>query len=57
MTPAPRSPRSVLAAFGAMMLATLLAALDQTIVATALPQTSPTCRGSTACRGWSPPTW
>src|SRR3712207_3334959 len=38
MTPAPRSPRSVLAAFGAMMLATLLAALDQTIVATALPQ-------------------
>jgi EmrB/QacA subfamily drug resistance transporter len=33
-----RSRREVLLAFSAMMLATLLAALDQTIVATALPQ-------------------
>jgi EmrB/QacA subfamily drug resistance transporter len=33
-----RSQRQVLIAFGAIMLATLLAALDQTIVATALPQ-------------------
>src|SRR4051795_890605 len=33
-----RSQRQVLFAFSAMMLATLLAALDQTIVATALPQ-------------------
>ena len=33
-----RSQREVLFAFSAMMLATLLAALDQTIVATALPQ-------------------
>src|ERR1700754_3500619 len=33
-----RSQRQVLVAFGAIMLATLLAALDQTIVATALPQ-------------------
>ena len=32
-----RSQREVLFAFSAMMLATLLAALDQTIVATALP--------------------
>jgi EmrB/QacA subfamily drug resistance transporter len=32
------SHRQVLAAFSAMMLATLLAALDQTVVATALPQ-------------------
>src|SRR3954451_13433837 len=32
------SHREVLIAFSAMMLATLLAALDQTIVATALPQ-------------------
>jgi EmrB/QacA subfamily drug resistance transporter len=34
----PLSRRQVLAAFSAMMLATLLAALDQTVVATALPQ-------------------
>jgi EmrB/QacA subfamily drug resistance transporter len=34
----PRSRRDVLIAFSAMMLATLLAALDQTIVATALPR-------------------
>src|SRR5262245_9224902 len=33
-----RTQRQVLIAFSAMMLATLLAALDQTIVATALPQ-------------------
>ncbi|HEX6023503.1 MAG TPA: MDR family MFS transporter [Solirubrobacter sp.] len=33
-----RSQREVLVAFGAIMLATLLAALDQTIVATALPK-------------------
>ena len=38
MTSTPRSPRELFAAFGAIMLATLLAALDQTIVATALPQ-------------------
>src|SRR5919199_186938 len=36
--PAQMSHRQVLIAFSAMMLATLLAALDQTIVATALPQ-------------------
>jgi EmrB/QacA subfamily drug resistance transporter len=34
----PLSRRQLLAAFGAIMLATLLAALDQTVVATALPQ-------------------
>src|SRR6201995_6006891 len=33
-----RSRRQVLVAFSAIMLATLLAALDQTIVATALPR-------------------
>ena len=33
-----RSQREILVAFGAIMLATLLSALDQTIVATALPQ-------------------
>jgi Major Facilitator Superfamily len=32
------APRSPLVAFGAIMLATLLAAMDQTIVATALPR-------------------
>ena len=37
MTTEARSQRQVLVAFGAIMLATLLAALDQTIVATALP--------------------
>jgi len=35
--PAPASRRAVLAAYAGIMLATLLAALDQTIVATALP--------------------
>src|SRR3954451_3638733 len=38
MTAEARTHREVLFAFSAMMLATLLAALDQTIVATALPQ-------------------
>src|SRR6201989_832172 len=38
MAAEPRTQRQVLVAFGAIMLATLLAALDQTIVATALPQ-------------------
>src|ERR1700754_1459135 len=38
MTAEARSQREVLFAFSAMMLATLLSALDQTIVATALPQ-------------------
>lgn len=33
-----RSQRQILVAFGAIMLATLLSALDQTIVATALPE-------------------
>jgi EmrB/QacA subfamily drug resistance transporter len=37
-SPSQMSHRQVLIAFSAMMLATLLAALDQTIVATALPQ-------------------
>jgi EmrB/QacA subfamily drug resistance transporter len=37
-SPVQMSQREVLIAFSAMMLATLLAALDQTIVATALPQ-------------------
>jgi EmrB/QacA subfamily drug resistance transporter len=36
--PALAPPRSPLVAFGAIMLATLLAAMDQTIVATALPR-------------------
>jgi EmrB/QacA subfamily drug resistance transporter len=44
--PAPRRPqRQVLLAFSAMMLATLLAALDQTVVATALPQIVTDLRG------------
>jgi EmrB/QacA subfamily drug resistance transporter len=34
----PATPRAALVTFGAIMLATLLAALDQTIVATALPK-------------------
>jgi EmrB/QacA subfamily drug resistance transporter len=38
MTTEARSQRQVLVAFAAIMLATLLAALDQTIVATALPK-------------------
>src|SRR6201991_4097317 len=38
MTAEARSQREVLFAFSAMMLATLLSALDQTIVATALPR-------------------
>jgi EmrB/QacA subfamily drug resistance transporter len=38
MATEPRSQRQVLVAFSAIMLATLLAALDQTIVATALPR-------------------
>ena len=38
MTTETRSQRQILVAFGAIMLATLLRALDQTIVATALPE-------------------
>jgi EmrB/QacA subfamily drug resistance transporter len=38
LTPPRSRPRPPLAAFGAIMLATLLAAMDQTIVATALPR-------------------
>jgi EmrB/QacA subfamily drug resistance transporter len=38
MTTETRSQRQILVAFGAIMLATLLSALDQTIVATALPE-------------------
>src|SRR3954470_1215430 len=37
--------RQLLVSFGAVMLATLLAALDQTIVATALPQIVDDLRG------------
>jgi EmrB/QacA subfamily drug resistance transporter len=40
-----RSQRQVLVAFAAVMLATLLAALDQTIVATALPQIAADLQG------------
>jgi EmrB/QacA subfamily drug resistance transporter len=36
--PSTETPRAALGTFGAIMLATLLAALDQTIVATALPK-------------------
>lgn len=50
--PAPGSRRAVLVAFSAMMLATLLAALDQTIVATALPPIASDLKGSTTSRGW-----
>ena len=42
----PLSRRQLIAAFSAIMLATLLAALDQTVVATALPQIAATVRGS-----------
>jgi hypothetical protein len=52
-----RSRRDVLVAFSAMMLATLLAALDQTIVATALPRIASACTASRTSHGWSPPTW
>ena len=38
MTTEARTQRQVLVAFGAIMLATLLAALDQTIVGTAMPR-------------------
>jgi len=38
MTTETRTQRQILVAFGAIMLATLLSALDQTIVATALPE-------------------
>jgi MFS family permease len=40
-----RSQRQILVAFGAIMLATLLSALDQTIVATALPVIADDLRG------------
>jgi EmrB/QacA subfamily drug resistance transporter len=40
-----RSQRQILVAFSAMMLATLLSALDQTIVATALPEIADDLRG------------
>ena len=40
-----RSQRQILVAFGAIMLATLLAALDQTIVATALPEIADDLQG------------
>jgi EmrB/QacA subfamily drug resistance transporter len=43
--PPSRPRREVLLAFSAMMLATLLAALDQTVVATALPQIVTDLRG------------
>ena len=43
--PSPGSRRAVLVAFSAMMLATLLAALDQTIVATALPRIASDLQG------------
>jgi EmrB/QacA subfamily drug resistance transporter len=45
MATEPRSQRQVLVAFAAIMLATLLAALDQTIVATALPQIAADLQG------------
>src|SRR5918995_4338192 len=45
MTTEARSQRQVLVAFAAVMLATLLAALDQTIVATALPQIAADLQG------------
>jgi EmrB/QacA subfamily drug resistance transporter len=45
MTMDTRSQRQVLVAFAAIMLATLLAALDQTIVATALPQIAADLQG------------
>ena len=50
-TAAPVSRRGVLAAYSGIMLATLLAALDQTIVATALP------RIVTDLRGFSDLSW
>jgi EmrB/QacA subfamily drug resistance transporter len=40
-----RSQRQILVAFGAIMLATLLSALDQTIVATALPEIADDLKG------------
>ena len=40
-----RSQRQILVAFSAMMLATLLSALDQTIVATALPEIADDLQG------------
>src|SRR3954468_9589253 len=46
-----RSQRQVLVAFSAIMLATLLAALDQTIVATALPRIVADLHGFT-CLSW-----
>ena len=52
-----RSQRQILVAFGAIMLATLLSALDQTIVATALPEIADDLHGLRATSaGSSPPT-
>src|ERR1700742_2663405 len=45
MTTETRSQRQILVAFGAIMLATLLSALDQTIVATALPEIADDLQG------------
>jgi len=45
VTTPPRSRREIVVAFSGIMLATLLAALDQTIVATALPQIVADLRG------------
>ena len=45
MTTESRSQRQILVAFGAIMLATLLSALDQTIVATALPEIADDLQG------------
>ena len=50
--PAELSHRQLLVIFSALMLGMLLAALDQTIVATALPPSSATWAASTTSPGW-----
>ena len=49
--------RQIMIIFSGLMLALLLAALDQTIVATALPTIVGDLGGAPTCRGWSPRTY
>ena len=54
--PADQNQKSIWAVFGALFLALWLAALDQTIVSTALPTIVGELGGLSTSPGWSPPT-